>query len=295
MALVTAMDEKYVPVLVGEKGNIEYTWSNNYKEKCSQFFFQLVRTQDTTKLEYELNSMITEFKQQYSQKTSIVKNLPLLTMLYKMVGQTRDIIGGKGEYNLAFFQIWVWYKHYPELAKYAFEKCVRWDDAGNNFSFHPYGSWKDVKYFAEFVRRLRLEEQNAEKSVCSPPAQYHPLIEHAAQLILEQLTYDNEQYKKGQPISLAAKWCPREKSKFKWLYTYLATTFYSHFFETAKTSKQLNAATRKAKTCFRKMLSRLNIYLKTTQIAQCAKKWTTIDFQHGNIYYDAQKYFGFSK
>ena len=52
-------------------------------------------------------------------------------------------------------------------------------------------------------------------SVCSPPPHYHPLIEHAAQLLLEQLTYDNEQYKKGQPISLAAKWCPREKSKFK--------------------------------------------------------------------------------
>ena len=264
MALVNALN-KNTPLVVGEKGNVEYTWSNDYMEKFSQFFFQLVRTDDTTKLEAELDLMITEFKKQYSQNTSIVKNIPLLTMLYKMVGQTRDIVGGKGEYNLAFAQIWVWYKHYPKLAKYAFEKCVRWNDVGNDFTVHPYGSWKDIKYFGEFVK-IRSEDTN------------HPLIEFAVKLITEQIMADMVNCKEGKPISLAGKWCPREKSHFGWLYDKIVKQMTSSYFITPKTNKQRNAALRKGRREVRKILSQLNTYLKTTQIAQCAKEWKSIDF-----------------
>jgi hypothetical protein len=42
-----------------------------------------------------------------------------LIILYKMIGYTRDIIDGKGEYELSYMMILTWYEVYPELALFA--------------------------------------------------------------------------------------------------------------------------------------------------------------------------------
>jgi len=278
MALVSALDQ-HTPKGIGEKANVEYNWSNDYKEKFSQFFFQLVRTTDTNVLENQLNKLIVHFKQQHPIYKEHINDMYLLVNLYKMISQTRDIVCGKGEYNLTFAQIWVWYQHFPELAKYAFEKCVIWDDTGSGFSTHPYGSWKDIKYFAHFIKE-RIEGEE------------HPLIDYACDLMVKQLKADKatlcEFHKQSSQqssqqscmISLAGKWCPREKSKFGWLYKKIATSYSKGFFETVTTKQQYVSAVRKSNMVLRKVLSRLNKHLKTTQIAQCANEWETIKFNN---------------
>lgn len=282
MALVNALD-KSTPYHVGENGHIEHGWSADYQEKLSQFFFQLVRTKDTTELERQLNAMLKKFSNTKEPEYKM-SNLYLMTTLYKLIGQTRDIVAGKGEYNLTYMQIFTWYNYYPELAKFAFKKCVMFGGATDSdeiqhssFSEHPYGSWKDVKYFCDYVYRRTHDET-------------HELIQYASALLVNQIKYDYKNYclnlsgssEDEIHVSLAAKWCPREKSKFKWLYSKLARMCFSQYFTTITDTDtpEYHAATRKAKMQFRKTIATLNKHLKTTQIAQCGKQWRTIDFNN---------------
>jgi len=79
-------------------------------------------------------------------------------------------------------------------------------------------------------------------------------------------------------ISLAAKWIPREKSSFGWLFEQLATNFFSHIMLTANTDVRKQKAILKCKTEYRKILSALNKKIDTTQIKQCGHDWANIDF-----------------
>ena len=79
-------------------------------------------------------------------------------------------------------------------------------------------------------------------------------------------------------ISLVAKWAPREKSQFSWLYNALATNYFSDFLTTAKTDEQQRKAILKCKTEYRKLLSSLNKHIDTLQIKQCGKEWSAIEF-----------------
>ena len=141
MALLTQALDQYTPKQIGENGNVENSWSNAIDEKIVQFFYQVVRTEDHTDLERQLDSILHTF---CGQETNI---LPQMCMMYKLIGQTRDIIGGKGEQRLAFMQLWIWYKYYPELAEKAFQHFIL---LNGDEKLHPYGSWKDLKYFCNY-------------------------------------------------------------------------------------------------------------------------------------------------
>lgn len=258
MALVQALDQRTM-TQVGENGNVELSWSHDVQEKFCQFFFQLVRTKNTHQLEQRLDELIVALKGQRS-------GYALLGNLYKMIGQTRDIVAGKGEYNLAFAQLWVWYKHFPELALFALDTFfgVQTLQTTND---HPYGSWKDIKYFAAFVKSRNGNDD-------------HPLIARCVDIIVRQLRSDHEKFLSGEPFSLAAKWCPREKSKFSWLYHMIVHAYKPEYFSSAKNSTKFRDARKKASREFRRMLSVMNKYLDTTQVHQCKNEWSSINFNH---------------
>ena len=258
-ALVDALDN-HTPEQFGENGHVEYGWSNNIREQILQFSFQLTRTKDSSKLQFILSNLLRTLK---NTSSSTYSSLPekevakgYLSVLYRMIGHTRDIIDGKGEYTLTYMMIYTWYEFYPELAKFAL-KCLV--DLG---LVHQYGSWKDIKYFCEFCKT-----QNA--SVV-------PLIDYAVKLMNEQLNKDFDS--SSNEISLAAKWAPREKSKFGWLYEALATDYFPHFMKTADTEVRKEKAILKCKTEYRKLLSLLNRKIETLQINQCSHTWSTINF-----------------
>lgn len=213
--------------------------------------------------------------------------LNLLTTLYRLSAHTRDIISGKGERDLAYAMVLIWYDVAPSLA---FQLASRfWDEHGERT--HPYGSWKDVKYLCEFVK-LRTHNEK------------HPIIKFAVEEIVNQVRRDYDaltDYNKAtaaastptvasdastsdttaQPsISLAARWVPREKSHFSWLNEAVAREMYPHLYATATSDSSMLRANRMARTHLRRLLSSLNAQLDTTQIKMCGRTWREIQFNH---------------
>ena len=115
---------------VGENGHIQHGWSNNFIEKVVQFNFQLVRTdiKNHHTLATILRELLTDYTEnikkfqadlskptpssseiaqaQYGEARENIKKIsPYFIALYRLIGQTRDITVGRGEYSLAFMQI----------------------------------------------------------------------------------------------------------------------------------------------------------------------------------------------
>ena len=263
-SIIQALDN-YTPTQVGENGHTEYGWSNNMQEQILQFSFQLTRTSDDgiRQLRVQLTNMLKYLTNTIKTGSISEKQLAIgyLSILYRMVGHTRDIIDGKGECTLTYMMICVWYDFYPELAKFALKCLVFMGDK----SIHQYGSWKDIKYCCQYLKNTCLNET-------------HPLINYAIELTNTQLTIDYEALLAGSDsVTLVSKWIPREKSAFGWLYNQLATSFFSYI-DTAKTVSSRSKAILKSKTEYRKILSKLNKKLDTLQIKQCNQEWSNIDF-----------------
>lgn len=258
-ALLNALDTT-TPMQIGQKGANEYGWSNDIRESVLQFSVQIVRS-DAERIEQmadKLRGLLRRLKNKESQSIPDTERKELLIVLYKIIGLTRDIIDGKGEYALAYMQIFVWYEFFPTLATFALEKFVLLDKE------HPYGSWKDMKYFCNYV--LAKTNNTA-----------HPLINYACDLLRWQIQKDLESTNDTSK-SLVGKWVPREKChKFGWIFTILAGNYFGHYLETATSSEQKIKAFKKCKMEFRKICSSLNKEIDTVQIKQCAKVWATID------------------
>ena len=266
-ALINAIDNyTETRMQIGEKGHIEYAWSGNFKETIIQLNFQFTRC-DTDKILTNaqiLRQLLRNLKSHLDMdvgydNSTICKEqiLELTAVLYKMTGHTRDIIEGKGEYSLAYMQIFVWNEFYPELAKYALSRFVIDEENG-----HPYGSWKDIKYFCNYCKNNGMHKSD-------------PLIQYAYHLILSQIKLD---VVTNGIKSLAAKWVPRAKSKrFGWIFDELATIYFRDYMDTAKTVIQRDRAINKCKMSFRKLIADLNRKLDTVQIHQCQGTWSKID------------------
>ena len=250
-ALVEALD---TPTQYGENKHTEHSWSSDVQEELFQLSFQFTRSNEITikDLSIRLDSVLKKIC--YQNKTRIItfgKYQELIITAYKMIGHTRDIIDGKGEYALSYMQIVVWYNFNPELAKFALRCFVQLD------GLHPYGSWKDIKYFCNYCRQCGLTPD-------------HPLIQYALELITVEM--------KGESTTLVAKWIPREKSKkFGWIFDRLAEIHFRHYLLTTSNPEKKKYAILKAKMDYRKLIAKANIMLDTVQIKQCDNRWSKID------------------
>jgi hypothetical protein len=255
-ALVKAIDN-YTPTQKGENNHQEYTWSNNIQEKIVQFHMQVVRTNadKVNDLSIKLNEILTTIITDHNTgKISKKEKIDMLSIMYKMIGFTRDIIDGKGEYSLTYMMIYEWYKFYPNLSKLALKLCV------SSYQ-HPYGSWKDIKYFCNYCE-MKTKQIG------------HDLIKYAIMITNDQLKMDIE----SLTPTLLAKWIPREKSKkFGWLFQELALDYFKQYMLSAKNPDKIKCAMKKCFTEYRAICSGLNRKLDTVQIKQCSHKWRDID------------------
>ena len=121
----------------------------------------------------------------------------------------------------------------------------------------PLGSWKDIKYFCGYVYRKSGNP-------------HHPLILRACNILICQLKYDET----SNYPSLAAKWCPREKKKFDWLYNIIAFYYYPR--ATPHTEKSFTWT----KMSLRKTIATINRRLKTVEIDMCDRKWDDIQYRN---------------
>jgi len=268
----------------GENAHVEYGWSHNLKEKIVQFFFQLVRTKGNgmEDLKKNLNDILFRLKGHEDSEE--------FSLMYRLIGHTRDLVKGKGERDLSYMQLHVWWEHgYHTLAQFALQCMTQLPD-----DEHQYGSWADIKYFAEYLQK------NGEKN--------HPLVRYACELMVVQIMDDWESYmnKKKNPdavsksLSLAARWAPREKSKHGWLCKKMAqmwsekcATVSSNEFPSAKAlsphtwiqnattsgnRQQIKKANLKVQIHWNKMLTLMNKEIQTPQIKFCEKDWASLDF-----------------
>ena len=260
--------QENTPFQYGENGHVEYGWSYDIRERILQLNFQLVRTDmdNILKIGNIYNGMLCELILKYNLTLSSLEKeiaFELLKILYKMIGYTRDIVDGKGEYTLSYMMIYSWYFISPELSGYALKSFVQ----GKN-NEHPYGSWKDIKYFCNYCVLIGVPND-------------HYLIRYAVELMNKQIKEDLNNIEQIQKISLASKWVPREKSnKFGWLHEILAMNFFPHYIETAKTEDSLKRAILKCTTEYRKITSLLNKIIDTPQIKQCNYDWSNINFNN---------------
>ena len=254
-SLISALDN-CTPLQVGENGSLEYTWSNNINEQIVQVSFQLTRCRDEHQIQLlasKVRTLLTNLKAQY-EASYIPRELYVqyMSVLYRMIGHTRDILEGKGEYTLAFMLLCEWERVDKQLANFAFKHFLLAPE--NSPNEHPYGCWKDIKYLYKY------------KNTSS-------LVDYGLELLVAQLRRDTV----TEMPSLAAKWAPREKSQFGLLFTQLAAMYFPQYLESANSDVGRSKATLKAKTEMRKLLSSLNKTLDTVQIKQCGGDWASID------------------
>ena len=251
MSLFISALDNFTPSQIGEKGSCEYTWSNGIRERIIQLNFQLTRTKDSSHLSIQTHKLLTDLANAHKSSTiSHEEYIEYMSLLFRMVAHTRDIIDGKGEYSLSYMLLEAWHTHHPELAKFVFKLFV----IPLSSESHPYGSWKDIKYVYKFNKES-------------------PLVEYGLELISNQLKQDST----SDSMSLAAKWVPREKSQFGHLFTRLAISYFPDYIASAKTEESKKKAIIKAKMDFRKLISSLNKKLDTVQIKQCGNLWADID------------------
>jgi hypothetical protein len=166
-ALVKAMDN-FTPSQIGENGHSEYTWSKNTREQIVQLSFQLTRTSSpvvVSSLAQRVETILSTLKTDY-QLNRIPKEVYIeyMSIMFKLIGQTRDIVDGKGEYTLAYMMLGIWNKHFPELARFAFSlfvQSVTDSESESDTIDHPYGSWKDVKHLIKYLQTSGTRETTA--------------------------------------------------------------------------------------------------------------------------------------
>ena len=284
--LFSALDT-HTPKQLGENGHVEYTWSNDDSELINQLYFQLVRAKSQTEtqdIREKLDTLIMRFKpctgpgsDRTFEKLDISSyQYKCLSLLYKLIGHTRDV-EAKGERQLSYAQLWVWHKHYPELAKFAFKTFVYYvgEDGRPESNKHQYGSWNDVKYMCGAFKELGI-------ACGAEDPENHPMIYYAIKLMVDQLVSDSSK-DKDSPISLAARHAPREGSRFGWVFNKMAEIMFPYA-STARTVDACESAKRKARQHLRsKVLAPLNKQLDTVQIKMAAGpkgegEWDKIDF-----------------
>lgn len=240
-------------------------------------------------------------KNNKTEKSTENQYIQYLVLIYKMVGYTRDCFYGKGEHELSYMMLTVLYKYYPILAIFALHKFIQQpihnnDDNRNNkkncnnSGEQSYGSWRDIKYFCEYLRCNTTESIR------------HPLIKYSIRFMNNALKkdYDNwnnvldsyfqkiissssfssiENIKKPlarEHLSAVCKWIPREYKKFDWLNEMLVIdwfeTYKPYYLSSHKSVAGYYNSLNKCKLLYRKMVSKLNKALDTTEIKLCSNQ-----------------------
>ena len=163
-----------------------------------------------------------------------------------LIAYMRDIHLGRGEYYTSYMMLeCLLEKKYYNIFESIFKRFFYIKDE------HPYGSYKDIKYFCDYIR--------IESSIPNKREIYHYIIRN---FIKPQLEID----KTSSNPSLLAKWLPREKSKFGWLAKEIAWCCYDENYDLISYSLQK----------YRKDIADINRRLETPQINMANGTWSKI-------------------
>ena len=203
---------------------------SHIRHNISCFYFHCTRTNivDIVDISDYLETLIELIIEKVRNDSGVF--IYYLLCLYKMIGQTRDIYFGKGERDISYVMICVWYKYFPSLALHAFRTFT--EKINNN---NPYGCWSDVKYFCDFVKNYTTFSHFQKETIIHHIISYMLYQFDKDRQVWNQIIIDYLKKSLGQPklftprpdarnyISNVAKWIPRESNKYGWLYNKIAT------------------------------------------------------------------------
>jgi hypothetical protein len=245
--------------------------------KIVHFFYNLTRKEDSTELN-ELSVLFSDILRSIKHSFQCGElphkdYLHFLSVLFKMVIQTRDFEMGKGERDITYMMIFVWYQYYPVLSVLLIRLMVGMNLPELGREYLCFGSWKDIISLCQYIHH-----KNTGISISK---QFHPLIETCIEIAIQQLHFDSIALKKNEKISFVAKWIPREKSSAGHLFY---DRFVQHWIQKTKpwilqtpdNKTKLDYAWNKSRRIFRKVLSLLNRTLDTTEIKMCSQNWASI-------------------
>ena len=300
-AVFNALDaHARAPVQVGENGHNEYGWSSDKQERLVQLSFQLVRSKDTKKTNKNIRGestlknlgkiyydLIAETLTNLSNEETNIAETQYLTHLVNLMLHARDIINGKGEYAI-FYELllaWILYDFRNEgtpegnVAKEIWKRTiVTLVDLPEAEDGHPYGSWKDLKYFMGKLKSTFSEPEFDDISLSSVEA-----FQYIVTFMAQHMRREIEESKKNSAYkpSLAARWFPREKSQFGWQAKYIASAMWPEWIGSlsdTSSKKSSQKAITKCLTQYRIEIAALNKKLGTIQVNQCGGTWGEIDF-----------------
>jgi len=217
------------------------------KHKIIYFYFGSTRKYEKehlTELSKQLDDLLCLLKTSLCECDDTIEILIYIsyfTLLFKLIVYTRDIYEGKGERELTYMMIDIWYRYFPILAKHILEIIPE-----------NYGSWKDLKYFCKYTKNEKY-------------------IDYCIELWNNQLQKDVN----NKNISIVSKWIPREKSVFGWLFEKSAIDWYFRNYLT-NNNANTNIKMNNIKKEYRFILSSLNRKLRTPQIKETERKWSEI-------------------
>ena len=217
----------------------------------------------------------------------LILNMPeskdYLVLLYRMIGQTRDCFSfGKGEQQVSYMMIYVWFSFFPDMALYAIRSFV--------IGKYPYGSWRDIKYFCQYVRSQTGSENHPAICFCVSLMNLHLHNDFTEYLSIDKSNTggdngvdngDSNACGTRKKYSLVAKWIPRENKKFHWLFNLLILDWFSTYQTTILSKCEFEsvkyfAAISKCKRLYRQMVSILNKNIDTIEVSLCEKKYSNI-------------------
>lgn len=265
--------EIYIPSLEEFPSNDQIDLSTYFREKLVYLFFHLTRKTDDLCMKnigFVFQQVLQLLKKELynNRKTGLSDSefpyLKYLDLFYRLVVHTRDIFYGKGEHDLFYVLLYELYKVFPSLAVFLI------------YQIENFGAWRDIKYLCLYVK-----EHSKYKSKDG-------LIKVCIELVNSTLKKDLDKWKcfgNNCPCSLIssiAKWIPREKPRFKWLFDLLVIHWSNHYERwrldsVSKNDSKYENALNKCKKIYRKNLSKLNKFLDTTEIKQCSQRWDEID------------------
>lgn len=166
-----------------------------------------------------------------------------------IIFNSRDRIDGKKEKKISN-DAYLWMK---------FNKYEKTYECNIKNYINKYGSWKDVLYFMSKIYKNRVYSDDTFESKL-----------FAEKLIEDKINYDN-----NEPVSLCAKWCPSEKSKYQKKYNIYNKILYDTLDLTDKAD-----IINKNEYFRKKYLTPLRNKIDIVETKMCKTDWENINYEN---------------
>ena len=177
----------------------------------------------------------------------ITNNCQYIVELFVLCFQSRNCRGGKGERKLSYNILLYLYHIFPLTVKSIIHL------------YKDYGYWKDLINLLNFKKTFNINEKELVETI---------ITIYSTQLKEDKIKMDIN----DKSISLAAKWAPRENHHFykynRNIYNQLLLAIFP----------ELNYNDRYKS--YRQLISSLNTFLNTTEVAMCNGNWSQINYSN---------------